>query len=65
MQIGIVNRVVSDEEIDAKAARIASRIANLKAEMAVANKRLVSSRGERTGFATGHRISRRFVWSCG
>ena len=65
MQIVIVNRVVSDEEFDAKAARIASRIANLKAEMVVANKRLASSRGERTGFATGFRILRRFAWSCG
>ena len=65
MQIGIVNRVVSVEELDAKVARIASRIANLKAEMVVANKRLVSSRGERTGFTTGFRILRRFAWSCG
>jgi enoyl-CoA hydratase/carnithine racemase len=65
MQIGIVNRVVSVEELDAKVARIASRIANLKAEMVVANKRLVISRGERTGFTTGFRILRRFAWSCG
>jgi enoyl-CoA hydratase/carnithine racemase len=61
MQFGVVNRVVGDEELDAKVVRIASRIANLKAEMVVANKRLVSSRGERTGF----RILRRFAWSCG
>jgi enoyl-CoA hydratase len=49
-QIGLVNRVVDDEALDAEVARIASRIAGLKAEAVAANKRLVNEQYERAGF---------------
>jgi enoyl-CoA hydratase/carnithine racemase len=53
LQIGLVNRVVPDSELDAEVARIADRIAGLKAEAVTANKRLVNSRYERAGFMPG------------
>jgi len=49
-QIGLVNRVVDDEALDAEVARIAGRIAGLKAEAVAANKRLVNEQYERAGF---------------
>jgi len=52
-QIGLVNRVVDDEALDAEVARIASRIAGLKAEAVAANKRLVNEQYERAGFLAG------------
>jgi enoyl-CoA hydratase/carnithine racemase len=55
VQIGLVNRVVSDTGLDAEVARIADRIAGLKPEAVAANKRLVNSRYERAGFAPGSR----------
>jgi enoyl-CoA hydratase/carnithine racemase len=54
-QIGLVNRVVSDDRLDAEVARIADRIAGLKPEAVAGNKRLVNSRYERAGFAPGAR----------
>jgi enoyl-CoA hydratase/carnithine racemase len=53
VQIGLVNRVVSDQELDAEVARIAGRIAGLKPEAVAGNKRLVNSRYERAGFTPG------------
>jgi enoyl-CoA hydratase/carnithine racemase len=53
MQIGLVNWVVRDEDLDSEVARIAARIASLKAEAVAANKRLVNSRYERAGFRPG------------
>jgi len=53
MQIGLVNRVVSDAGLDAEVASIADRIAGLKPEAVAANKRLVNSRYERAGFLPG------------
>jgi enoyl-CoA hydratase/carnithine racemase len=53
MQIGLVNRVVNDEELDAEVARLTRRIAGLKAETVTANKRLVNGRYERAGFMAG------------
>jgi enoyl-CoA hydratase/carnithine racemase len=55
VQIGLVNRVVSDAGLDAEVARIADRIAGLKPEAVAANKRLVNSRYERVGFLPGSR----------
>jgi enoyl-CoA hydratase/carnithine racemase len=52
-QIGLVNRVVSDDRLDAEIDRIADRIAGLKPEAVAGNKRLVNSRYERAGFAPG------------
>jgi 2-(1,2-epoxy-1,2-dihydrophenyl)acetyl-CoA isomerase len=52
-QIGLVNRVVDDEALDAEVERIAGRIAGLKAEAVAANKRLVNERYERAGFLAG------------
>ena len=49
-QIGLVNRVVDDEALDAEVERIAGRIADLKAEAVAANKRLVNEQYERAGF---------------
>jgi enoyl-CoA hydratase/carnithine racemase len=49
-QIGLVNRVVDDEALDAEVERIAGRIAGLKAEAVAANKRLVNEQYERAGF---------------
>jgi enoyl-CoA hydratase len=54
-RIGLVNRVVSDGELDAEVARIADRIASLKPEAVAGNKRLVNSRYERAGFVPGSR----------
>jgi enoyl-CoA hydratase len=48
--IGLVNRVVDDDGLDAEVARIAGRIADLKPEAVAANKRLVNDRYERAGF---------------
>jgi len=55
MQIGLVNRVVADEELDAEVASIADRIVGLKAEAVAANKRLVNAAYERAGFVPGSR----------
>jgi len=52
-QIGLVNRVMDDEALDAEVARIAGRIAGLKAEAVAANKRLVNEQYERAGFLAG------------
>lgn len=51
--IGLVNRVVDDDGLDAEVARIAGRIAGLKPEAVAANKRLVNDRYERAGFLPG------------
>jgi len=53
MQIGLVNRVVSDDGLDAEVAGITERIAGLKPEAVAANKRLINSRYERAGFVPG------------
>jgi enoyl-CoA hydratase len=53
MQIGLVNRVVSDAGLDAEVAGIADRIAGLKPEAVAANKKLVNSRYEQAGFVPG------------
>lgn len=50
LQIGLVNRVVSDAGLDAEVARIAARLVGLKPEAVASNKRLVNSRYERAGF---------------
>jgi enoyl-CoA hydratase/carnithine racemase len=50
VQIGLVNRVVSEAGLDAEVARIVGRIAGLKPEALAANKKLVNSRYERAGF---------------
>ena len=50
MMIGLVNRVVDDNGLDAEVARIADRIAGLKPEAVAANKMLVNSRYESAGF---------------
>jgi len=55
VRIGLVNRVVSDDELDAEVARIAGRIAGLKPEAVAANKRLVNSRYDKAGFVPGPR----------
>jgi enoyl-CoA hydratase/carnithine racemase len=49
-QIGLVNRMVDDKDLDAEVARIAGRIAGLKPETVAANKRLINGRYERAGF---------------
>ncbi len=51
--IGLVNRVVDDDGLDAEVARIAGRIAALKPAAVAANKRLVNDRYERAGFLPG------------
>lgn len=51
MQIGLVNRVVPENELDAEVNRIASRIAGLKAEAVAANKQLINRRYEAAGFS--------------
>jgi len=51
--IGLVNRVVDDDGLDAEVARIAGRIAGLKPEAVAANKRLVNDLYERAGFLPG------------
>ena len=53
LQIGLVNRVVADEGLDAEVARIAARIAGLAAAAVAANKRLVNGVYERAGFMSG------------
>jgi enoyl-CoA hydratase len=53
MQIGLVNRVVADDELDAEVTRITDRIAGLKAAAVAANKRLVNGVYERAGFTPG------------
>jgi len=53
VQIGLVNRVVDDGDLDAEVARMADRIAVLKPEAVAANKRLVNGRYERAGFVPG------------
>jgi enoyl-CoA hydratase/carnithine racemase len=55
MQIGLVNRVVSDAGLDAEVAGIVDRIAGLKPEAVAANKKLVNSRYEQAGFVPGSR----------
>jgi enoyl-CoA hydratase/carnithine racemase len=50
LQIGLVNRVVDDEDLDAEVARITDRIAGLKAEAVADNKRLINERYEAAGF---------------
>jgi enoyl-CoA hydratase len=50
LQLGLVNRVVEDEELDAEVAKITDRIAGLKAEAVAGNKRLINSRYETAGF---------------
>jgi enoyl-CoA hydratase/carnithine racemase len=52
-QIGLVNRVVDDSELDAEVARIVDRIAGLKPEAVAANKKLVNRRYESAGFLAG------------
>ena len=52
-QIGLVNRVVDDGDLDAEVARMADRIAGLEPEAVAANKRLVNGRYERAGFMPG------------
>jgi enoyl-CoA hydratase/carnithine racemase len=49
-QIGLVNWVVDDKDLDAEVARIAGRIAGLKPETVAANKRLINGRYQRAGF---------------
>jgi enoyl-CoA hydratase len=53
LRMGIVNRVVADEDLDAEVAKITARIAGLKLEAVAGNKRLVNSRYEEAGFAPG------------
>jgi enoyl-CoA hydratase len=53
LQIGLVNRVVTDAGLDAEVASIADRIAGLKPEAVAGNKKLVNSRYERAGFLSG------------
>jgi enoyl-CoA hydratase len=43
LRLGLVNRVVKDEDLNAEVARITARIAALKPEAVAANKRLVNS----------------------
>jgi enoyl-CoA hydratase/carnithine racemase len=51
--IGMVNRVVDDDGLDAEVARMAGRIAGLKPEAVAGNKRLVNDRYARAGFLPG------------
>jgi enoyl-CoA hydratase len=51
MQIGLVNRVVPENELDAEVDRITNRIAGLKAEAVAANKQLINRRYEAAGFS--------------
>lgn len=53
LRMGLVNRVVADEDLDAEVAKITARIAGLKPEAVAGNKRLVNSRYEAAGFAPG------------
>lgn len=53
LQMGLVNRVVADEDLDAEVAKITARVAGLKPEAVAANKKLVNSRYEAAGFDPG------------
>jgi len=53
LRMGLVNRVVADEDLDAEVAKITARIAGLKPEAVAGNKRLVNSRYEAAGFTPG------------
>jgi enoyl-CoA hydratase/carnithine racemase len=53
LRMGLVNRVVADEDLDAEVATITARIAGLKPEAVAANKQLVNSRYEAAGFTPG------------
>jgi enoyl-CoA hydratase len=53
LRIGLVNRVVSEDGLDAEVASIADRIAGLAPEAVAANKKLVNSRYEQAGFLPG------------
>ena len=50
LQIGLVNRVVDDEDLDAEIAKITSRVAGLKPEAVAANKKLINDQSESAGF---------------
>jgi enoyl-CoA hydratase len=50
MQMGLVNRVVRDGELDTELTRIASRIVGLRAEVVAANKQFVNARYQQVGF---------------
>ena len=52
LQIGLVNRVVDDADLDAEVARIMDRIAGLKAEAVTDNKRLINRKYEAAGFTS-------------
>jgi enoyl-CoA hydratase len=51
LQIGLVNRVVPEGELDAEVGRITSRIAGLKAAAVAGNKQLVNRQYEAAGFS--------------
>jgi len=51
LQIGLVNRVVPEGELDAEVDRITSRIAGLKAEAVAGNKQLINRQYEAAGFS--------------
>lgn len=51
LQIGLVNRVVPEGELDAEVNRITSRIAGLKAEAVAGNKQLINRQYEAAGFS--------------
>jgi enoyl-CoA hydratase/carnithine racemase len=53
LRIGLVNRVVSEDGLDAEVASIADRIAGLAPAAVAANKKLVNSRYEQAGFLPG------------
>jgi len=48
-QLGLVNRVVDDDDLDDEVARITGRIVALKAETVAANKQLINGRYEAAG----------------
>ncbi len=50
LQMGLVNRVVDDDDLVAEVARITDRIAGLKPGAVADNKRLINSRYEAAGF---------------
>jgi len=51
LQIGLVNRVVPEGELDAEVGRITSRIAGLKAAAVAGNKQLINRQYEAAGFS--------------
>lgn len=53
LQLGLVTRVVADEDLDAEVTRLTDRLARLKPEAVAGNKRLVNERYERAGFLPG------------